>query len=100
MAADLVKQGAAVIVANTPAALAAQRVTSTTPIVFVAGDDPVRLGLVSSLSQPSGNITRVNFIDMALTAKRLELLMEFLPDAHLVGGLLATTMHVCPPFNV
>ena len=57
MAADLVKQGAAVIVANTPAALAAQRVTSTTPIVFVAGDDPVRLGLVSSLSQPSGNIT-------------------------------------------
>jgi len=88
MAAELVKKGADVIVANTPAALAARSVTSTTPIVFVAGDDPVRLGLVSSLNQPGGNITGISFIDTALTAKRLELLLEVAPGAHVVGAIL------------
>ncbi|HEX2552171.1 MAG TPA: ABC transporter substrate-binding protein [Microvirga sp.] len=88
MAADLVRQGVAVIVANTPAAVAAKSATSTTPIVFVAGDDPVRLGLVSSLSRPGGNVTGINFDDVALTGKRLQLLCELVPDARLVGVIL------------
>jgi putative tryptophan/tyrosine transport system substrate-binding protein len=88
LVAHLVQKRVAVIVANTPAAVAAKRAASTTPVVFVSGDDPVRLGLVSSLNRPGGMVTGINFLDVALTGKRFALLCELVPDARHVGVLL------------
>ena len=59
-----------------------------TPIVFAVGEDPVRLGLIKSLAQPGGNLTGVNFLNVELTAKRLELLRELVPAAERVGVLV------------
>jgi putative ABC transport system substrate-binding protein len=90
LAADLVRRRVAIIVATggSAPAQAAKAATTTIPIVFVSGDDPVEAGLVSSFSRPGGNVTEISWIASALEAKRLGLLRELVPANDVVGVLV------------
>jgi putative tryptophan/tyrosine transport system substrate-binding protein len=85
---ELVHRPVAVLVGNTPLAVAAKKATSTIPIVFATGADPVKLGLVASFNRPGGNATGVSFKSAALEAKRLGMLHELLPRATAVAALV------------
>jgi putative ABC transport system substrate-binding protein len=90
IASELVRSQitALVAVGGTVVALAAKAATSTVPIIFVIGDDPVKAGLIGSLNRPGGNMTGVTLISAALSAKRIELLRDLKPDASTLGILI------------
>jgi putative ABC transport system substrate-binding protein len=88
LAADLVRQKVAVIVANGPAVPPAKLATTTIPIIFVTGVDPVATGLVASLNQPGGNLTGVTTLDVELGPKLLDVLHQTAPDAKNIAALV------------
>ncbi len=89
LAADLVDHKVDVIATTGgPSVLAAKSATSTIPIVFSSGADPVAIGLVASLARPGGNLTGVNFISIELMPKRLELLSELVPETRVIALLV------------
>jgi putative ABC transport system substrate-binding protein len=93
LAADLVGRKVDVIVASAdPAAHAAKNATSTIPIVFISGSDPVGQGLVASLARPGGNLTGVSFLTAELHPKRFELLSELVPQAKVIALLVDPNM--------
>jgi putative ABC transport system substrate-binding protein len=92
VAAELIRRKVDVLVASgVPSVLPAKRATSTIPVVFVAALDPVATGVVASLGWPGGNVTGVAVMHSALTAKRLELVKELLPNVSRVAILVRAT---------
>ena len=86
---DLIKRNVAVIMAGgPPAAIAAKKATSTIPIVFTSGDDPVQIGLVSSINRPGSNVTGVYIFFSDVESKKLGLLRELVPNAALIAALV------------
>jgi putative ABC transport system substrate-binding protein len=98
LVADLLRRRVALIVGNTPSALAAKAATTTVPIVFVTGGDPVRDGLVANLNRPGGNVTGVSFISVELAAKQLGLLRELRPGAARIAVLVDPKWPLTEPF--
>jgi putative ABC transport system substrate-binding protein len=96
LAAELVRLPVNVIVCagSTQASIAAKAASTTVPIVFYAGSDPVSIGLVPSISRPGGNVTGVFNLNVDLAAKRLELLHELVPAATTIAGLVNPTSPV------
>jgi putative ABC transport system substrate-binding protein len=87
LARDLIRRQIVLIVANHNAALAAKATTTTVPIIFATGGDPIRDGLVTSLNRPGGNVTGVSFLNSLVGSKRLELLHEAVPKAAIIAVL-------------
>src|SRR5258708_19692203 len=102
LAAELVQRRVAVIAADgINPAIAAKAATSTIPIVFVTGSDPVKHSLVASLNRPGGNVTGISVLTVGLVAKRLEVLCEVIPEGSTIGLLVnptqpTTTLHFRP----
>ena len=90
LAADLVSRRVTAIFANSPSVAPAKALTNTIPIIFLSGDDPVRLGLVASLNRPGGNVTGVNIFSGETATKRLNLLRELVPQASKIAILINT----------
>ena len=88
LAAELVRRRVAVIATAGPATFAAKAATTTIPLVFIAAEDPVKLGLVRSLARPASNLTGINFLNTEVAAKRLELLRELAPAAVRIAVLV------------
>ena len=88
LAAELIRRPVAVIVGNSPSALAAKAATTSIPIVFTTGGDPVQDGLVTSLNRPGGNVTGVSFLGAVVGAKRLDLLRQIVPKATTIALLV------------
>src|SRR5262245_61564572 len=89
MASELARQAAVIVTTGgPPAAFAAKTATTTIPIVFLVGEDPARLGLVTSLARPSGNLTGINMLSNELEAKRLHLLHQLVPQAQRITVLV------------
>ena len=89
MVADLVRSQVAVIAAtSTPAAIAAKAATTTVPIVFETGADPIQLGLITNLSRPGGNVTGITQTNVEMAPKRLQLLYELVPTARVMALLV------------
>ncbi len=98
LVADLLRRQVAVIVANTPSAFAAKAATTTVPIVFVTGGDPVKEGLVASLNRPGRNVTGISFMSVELTAKQLGLLRELRQGAARIAVLVDPKWPLTKPF--
>jgi putative ABC transport system substrate-binding protein len=98
LVADLLRRQVALIVGNTPAALAAKAATTTVPIVFVTGGDPVRDGFVASLNRPGGNVTGVSFVSAEVGAKQLGLLRELRPEVARIAVVVDPKWPLTEPF--
>src|SRR5262245_1090740 len=88
VALELVDRRVAVLVANTPGVLAVKAAITTTPIVFTTASDPVQIGLVASMSRPSGNVTGATTMGVELASKLLELAHELVPTASVIAALI------------
>jgi putative ABC transport system substrate-binding protein len=99
LAADLVSRRVTVIFANSPSIAAAKAATSTIPITFITGDDPVRHGFVASFNRPGGNLTGVSILSGELAAKRLGLLHELVPQARMIAVLINSDWPVSARFQ-
>jgi putative ABC transport system substrate-binding protein len=97
---ELVRRPVALIVGNNDAVIAAKAATTTIPLVFAAGSDPIRDGLVTSLNRPGGNITGAVFLAGILGAKRLELLRQVFPRAKTIGFLVNPNTPVTEPERI
>jgi len=98
MAADLVQRQVAMIGAfGPPAVLAAKAATTTIPVVFVTGADPIKFGFVASFNRPDGNVTGIWIVTTVLAQKRLQLVREMLPKAELIALLVNPTSPVAEP---
>jgi putative tryptophan/tyrosine transport system substrate-binding protein len=98
LVAELLRRQVALIVGNPPAALEAKAATTTVPIVFASGGDPVRDSLVANLNRPGGNVTGVSFISHELAAKQLGLLRELRPGAARIAVLVDPKWPLTEPF--